>query len=58
MFSLPQNTSTVVQFIGCWFFFYMEKGNVNQLPEIIAKYKEGSSNSTDVLIFWEHISNS
>lgn len=41
-----------------FFFFNMEKGNVNQLPEIMAKYKVGSSNSMDMLIFWEHLNNS
>lgn len=41
-----------------FFFFNMEKGNVNQLPEIMAKYKQGSSNSISKLIFWEPLSNS
>lgn len=40
-----------------FFFFPMEKGNANQLPEIRAKSKQGCSNSTDMLIFWEHASN-
>lgn len=30
--------------------FYLEKGNAKQLPEIIATSKQGSINSTDVLI--------
>lgn len=38
--------------------FFMEDGSANQLPEIIIKNKQGYCNSFDVLIFWEHLSNS